>query len=156
MMKKVNPYVISVAASAVLCAVALFLPTEAGALWQRPCVNVYSLFAAAFLVMNTVGVMAVAKGKNAFAKPYTQERPIIEEKKSRATAVAMAFFEVPLLATIFFVDGGWKMVACSALYVGGALVTASLIGECSVGKMRKAFHEQEQRELAQQREKEAG
>lgn len=154
-MKKINPYVISVAASAVLCAVVLFLPTEAGVLWQRPCVNVYSLFAAAFLVMNTVGVMAVAKGKNAFAKPYTQERPAIEEKKSRVTGAVMAFFELPLLLTVFFVCGGWKMVACSVLYVGGALVTASLIGEYSVGKMRKAFHEQEQRELAQQREKEA-
>lgn len=154
-MKKASPYVISVVASAVLCAVALFLPTEVGALWQRPCVNVYSLFAAAFFVMNTVGVIAVAKGKNAFAKPYTQERPAIEEKKSRVTAVVMAFFEVPLLATVLFVDGGWKMVACSALYVGGALVTASLIGECSVGKMRKAFHEQEQRELAEQRRKES-
>ena len=153
-MKKVNPYAMSVVVSSVLCAVTLFLPTETGALWQRPCVNVYSLFAAAFFVMNTVGVIAVAKGKNAFAKPYTQERPAIEEKKSRATAVAMAFFEVPLLATVFFVDGGWKMMACSVLYVGGALVTASLIGECSVGKMRKAFHEQEQRELAQQRREE--
>lgn len=154
MMKKVNPYVISVAASAVLCAVALFLPMEAGALWQRPCVNVYSLFAAAFLVMNTVGVMAVAKGKNAFAKPYTQERPIIEEKKSRATAVAMAFFEVPLLATVFFVDGGWKMAVCSALYVGGGLILAALMGDCAVRGMRKAFREQEQRELAQQRKRE--
>ncbi len=154
MMKKVNPYLISVAVSAVLCAVALFLPMGDGALWQRPCVNVYSLFAAAFFVMNTVGMIAAAKGSNAFAKPYTQERPAIEEKKSRATAVAMAFFELPLLATIFFVDGGWKMVACSVLYVGGALVMASLIGECSVRKMRKAFAEQEQRELAQQRKKE--
>ena len=68
----------------------------------------------------------------------------------------MVFFEVPLLATVFFVDGGWKMVACSALYIGGALVLASLIGEFSVGKMRKAFHEQEQRELAEQIKKEEG
>ena len=155
-MKKVSPFVWTVAASVVLCAVALFLPTEAGALRQHPCVNIYSIFAAAFFAMNTIGLFVLARGVNVFAKPYTQERPAIEERKNRVTAVALAFFELPLLITVFFVEGGWKMVACSALYIGGALVLASLIGELSVYKMRKEFHEQEQCELAEQIKKEEG
>ena len=31
-------------------------------LWQHPCVNGYSLFAAAFFVMNTIGLCAMASG----------------------------------------------------------------------------------------------
>lgn len=153
-MKKWVAYLCTVAASAVLCVAVLFWPMEKGALWQRPCVNGYSLFAAAFFVMNTIGACVLAHGVNVFAKPYTTERLEIEEKKNRVTAVTMAFFEVPLLATIFFVDDGWKMVACSVLYVGGGLVLASLKGEFSVCKMRKAFREQEKRELAEQMKKE--
>ena len=106
--------------------------------------------------MNTVGVIVSTRGVDIFAKPYTKERPVIEQKKNHVTGVVMAFFEVPLLITIFFISSGWKMVACSALYIGGALVLASLIGEFSVYKMRKAFHEQEQCELAEQIKKEEG
>lgn len=155
-MKKTMAYIISVAASMALCVVVLFIPMETGVLWKNLCVNIYSLFAAVFLVMNTVGVIVSARGVDIFAKPYTKERPAIEQKKNHVTAVVMAFFEVPLLATVFFVDGGWKMVACSALYIGGALVLASLIGELSVYKMRKAFYEQEQCELLEQMKKEEG
>lgn len=155
-MKKTMPYIISVAVSMALCVVVLFTPMEAGVLWQCPCVNIYSLFAAVFLVMNTVGVIVSARGTNIFAKPYTKERPAIEQKKNYVTAIVMTFFETPLLLTVFFVEGGWKMVACSALYVGGALVLASLIGDFSVRHMRKAFHEQEHRELAEQIKKEEG
>lgn len=155
-MKKVKPYVYSVVASAALCAMFLFLPMKGESLRQHPCVNIYSIFAAVFLVMNTVGVIMSTRGVDIFAKPYTKERPVIEQKKNHVTGVVMAFFEVPLLATIFFVGGGWKMVACSALYVGGALVLASLIGELSVYKMRKAFYEQEQCELLEQMKKEEG
>ena len=82
-MKKGNPYLLSVAISAVLCAVALFLPMGSGALWQRPCVNVYSVFAAAFFVMNTVGLIAAAKAgmsRIAFVK-YDSEKCIEEIKK---------------------------------------------------------------------------
>ena len=153
-MKKSTSYFISVAVSLLLCAVALFVPTETGALWQQPCINVYSAFAALFFVMNTVGVIAAARGSCAFAKPYTQERPAIEEKKSHFTAASMAFFEVPLLLTVFFVGGGWKMVACTVLYVGGGLILASLMGDAAVRGMRKDFDEHEQRELAEQRQKE--
>ena len=155
-MKKTMAYIISVAVSMALCVVVLFIPMETRVLWQHPCVNIYSLFAAVFLVMNTVGVIVSARGADIFAKPYTKERPAIEQKKNHVTGVVMAFFEVPLLITIFFISSGWKMVACSALYIGGALVLASLIGEHSVYKMRKAFHEQEQCELAEQIKKEEG
>ena len=54
-MKKTKPYIISVAASMALCVVVLFTPMKGESLWQRPCVNGYSLFAAAFFVMNTIG-----------------------------------------------------------------------------------------------------
>lgn len=155
-MKKTMAYIISVAVSMALCVVVLFIPMETGVLWKNPCVNIYSLFAAVFLVMNTVGVIVSTRGVDIFAKPYTKERPIIEQKKNHVTGVVMAFFEVPLLATIFFVDGGWKMAACSALFVGGSLVLGGLIGETSVSKMRKEFKATEQRELAEQRKKEEG
>ncbi len=155
-MKKTMAYIISVAASMALCVAMLFIPMETGLLWQHPCVNIYSIFAAVFLVMNTAGVIVSARGADIFAKPYTKERPAIEQKKNHVTGVVMAFFEVPLLITIFFISSGWKMVACSALYIGGALVLASLIGELSVYKMRKEFHEQEQCELAEQIKKEEG
>ena len=155
-MKKTKPYIISVAASMALCVVVLFTPMKGESLWQRPCVNGYSLFAAAFFVMNTIGLVGISRGYTFGEKPYTKERPVIEKKKHYVTSVILAFFELPLLLTVFFVDGGWKMVACSALYIGGALVLASLIGEHSVYKMRKAFHEQEQRELAEQIKKEEG
>ena len=107
-MKKTMSYIISVVVSMALCAAVLFIPMETGVLWKHPCVNVYSLFAAVFLVMNTVGVIVSARGVDMFAKPYTKERPAIEQKKNHVTGVVMAFFEVPLLATIFYVDGGWK------------------------------------------------
>lgn len=155
-MKKTMAYIISVAASTALCVALLFIPMETGVLWQHPCVNIYSIFAAVFLVMNTAGVIVSARGADIFAKPYTKERPAIEQRKNHVTSVILAFFELPLLLTVFFVDGGWKMVACSALYIGGALVLASSTGELSVYKMRKAFHEQEQRELAEQIKKEEG
>lgn len=155
-MKKTMAYIISMAASLVLCVVVLFTPMKGESLWQYPCVNMYSIFAAVFLVMNTAGVIISARGADIFAKPYTKERPAIEQKKNHVTGVVMAFFEVPLLITVFFIGSGWKMVACSALYIGGALVLASLIGELSVYKMRKEFHEQEQCELAEQIKKEEG
>ena len=155
-MKKGLAYICSMVLSMALCVAMLFIPMETGLLWQHPCVNIYSIFAAVFLVMNTVGVIVSARGADIFAKPYTKERPAIEQKKNHVTGVILAFFELPLLLTVFFVDGGWKMVACSALYIGGALVLASLIGELSVYKMRKAFHEQEQCELAEQIKKEEG
>ena len=66
----------------------------------------------------------------------------------------MAFFELPLLLTVFFVCGGWKMAVCTLLYVGGGLILAALMGDCAVRGMRKAFHEQEQCELAEQLRKE--
>ncbi|MBR3778669.1 MAG: hypothetical protein IKL13_02960 [Clostridia bacterium] len=155
-MKKGLAYIYSMVLSLVLCVVVLFTPMKGESLWQHPCVNIYSLFAVVFFVMNTVSVIVSARGADIFAKPYTKERPAIEQKKNHVTGVVMAFFEVPLLATVFFVDGGWKMVACSALYIGGALVLASLIGEHSVYKIRKEFHEQEQCELAEQIKKEEG
>lgn len=156
-MKKVSPYICSVAVSLLLCAVALFVPTGEGALWQHPCVNGYSLFAVAFFVMNTIGLcVLVGGGVMIGTKPYTAERPVIEAKKRRVTATVLAFFEVPLLLTVFYVGGGWKMAVCSALFVGGSLVLGGLIGECSVNKMRKEFEATEQRELAEQRKKEEG
>lgn len=155
-MKKGLAYICSMVMSLVLCVVVLFTPMKGESLWQHPCVNIYSIFAAVFLVMNTAGVIVSARGADIFAKPYTKERPAIEQRKNHVTGVVMAFFELPLLITMFFIGSGWKMVACSALYIGGALVLASLIGELSVYKMRKAFHEQEQCELAEQIKKEEG
>ena len=155
-MKKVSPFVLAVAASAALCGVALTVPMGTGALWRHPCVNEYSWFATAFFVMNTVGVFALARGVNVFAKPYTKERPVIEQKKTRVTAVVLAFFELPLLTTVFFVEGGWKMVACSALLIGGSLIVGGLAGEVAVSKMRREIRDTEQRELAEQLKKEEG
>ena len=156
-MKKRLPYICSVAVSLLLCAVALFIPVGEGALWQHPCVNGYSLFAVAFFVMNTVGLcVLISGGEMIGTKPYTTERPVIEAKKRRVTAVVLAFFEVPLLLAVFYVDDGWKMAACSALFVGGSLVLGGLISEASVSKMRKEFKATEQRELAEQRKKEEG
>lgn len=156
-MKKTLPYLIAVAASLALCAVALLVPTEAGALWQQPCINAYSAFAALSFVMNTIGLCVLAgNGEIIWQKPYTAERTDIEAKKRRVTAAVLAFFEAPLLLTVFYVNGGWKMAACSALFVGGSLVLGGLIGEASVSKMRKEFKATEQRELAEQRKKEEG
>lgn len=156
-MKKRLSYICSAAVSLLLCAVALFVPMEEGALWQHPCVNGYSLFAVAFFVMNTIGLCVLAgNGEIVWQKPYTAERPVIEAKKRRVTATALAFFEAPLLLTVFYVDGGWKMAVCSALFVGGSLVLGALAGEIAVSKMRKEFKATEQRELAEQRKKEEG
>lgn len=156
-MKRTLPYIGSVAASLALCAVALFVPMGEGALWQHPCVNGYSLFAGAFFVMNTIGLCVLAGDGDVFwQKPYTAERPAIEAKKRRVTNLVLAFFEVPLLLTVFFVDGGWKMAVCTALFVGGSLVLGALVGEIAVSKMRKDIAAAEQRELAEQRKKEEG
>lgn len=156
-MKKTLPYIGSVAVSLVLCAAVLFLPMREGALWQNPSVNGYSLFAAAFFLMNTIGLCVLAGGGDVFwQKPYTAERPAIEAKKRRVTNLVLAFFEAPLLLTVFFVDGGWKMAACSGLFIGGSLILGALIGELAVSKMRKDFATAEQRELAEQRIKEEG
>lgn len=155
-MKKGLPYIYSLALSLVLCGVVLFVPMGEGALWQRPCVNGYSLFAAAFFVMNTIGLIGISRGYTFGEKPYTKERPVIEKKKHYVTSVILAFFELPLLLTVFFVDGGWKMAACTGLFVGGSLILGGIIGEVSANKMRKAFAQIEQRELAEQLKKEEG
>lgn len=155
-MKKVSPFVWVTAVSAALCAVVLFWPMGESALWQHPCVNGYSLFATAFFAMNTIGLFVLARGVNVFAKPYTTERPEIEKRKNRVTAVVLAFFELPLLATVFFVEGGWKMAACSGLFIGGSLILGALVGEMVVGKMRREFCTAEQRELTEQLKKEEG
>ena len=156
-MKKRLPYICSVAVSLLLCAVALCIPMGEGVLWHRPCVNGYSLFAGIFFVMNTIGLCVLAgNGEIIWQKPYTAERPAIETKKRYVTATVLAFLEAPLLLTVFYVSGGWKMAACSALFVGGSLVLSGLIGEASVSKMRKEFKATEQRELAEQRKKEEG
>ncbi len=155
-MKKRLPYVCSVAMSLVLCAVVLVVPVGESALWQRPCVNVYSLFGAIFLVMNTVGLWVIAAGSEVFGrKPYTKERPIIEERKRCVTPVVMAFFEAPLLLTVFFIDGGWKMAACTALYIG-AILLGTLAGELSADPLRRKLAETEKQELAEQLRKEEG
>lgn len=155
-MKKGLPYIYSLALSLVLCVIVLFLPMADGALWQSPCVNGYSLFAAAFFVTNTIGWIGIACGYTFGEKPYTKERPVIEEKKRYVTSVILAFFELPLLLSVFFIEGGWKMVACSGLFVGGSLMLGGLIGEVSANKLRKNFKEIEQRELAEQLKKEEG
>ena len=155
-MKRITAYLWAAWASLALCCVLLFLPFGASALWHRPCVNVYSLFALAFFVMNTIGLCVFARGSNVFAKPYTKERPVIEERKNHAIAVVLAFFEMPLLLTVFFIDSGWKMVVCSALFIGDSMILGSIIGEISVGKLRKEFKALEQRELAEQLQKEEG
>ena len=155
-MKKKLPYIYSLALSLVLCGIVLFAPMGEDALWQRPCVNGYSLFAAAFFVMNTIGLIGISRGYTFGEKPYTKERPVIEKKKHYVTSVILAFFELPLLLTVFFVDGGWKMAACTGLFVGGSLILGGIIGEVSANKMRKAFAQIEQRELAEQLKKEEG
>lgn len=155
-MRKAIAYICSIAVSLVLCGSVLFVPMGAEALWYRPCVNVYSVFAIAFFVMNTIGLCVFSRGSNVFSKPYTKERPVIEEKKNHVTAVVLAFFEAPLLTTVFFINGGWKMAACSALFVGGSMILGSIIGELSTGKLRKEFKALEQRELAEQLQKEEG
>ena len=154
--KRITAYLWAALASLALCCVVLFVPFGAEALWHRPCVNVYSVFALAFFVMNTIGLCVFARGTNVFAKPYTTERPVIEEKKNHAIAVVLAFLEVPMLMTAFFINGGWKMVVCSALFIGGSLILGALIGEISVSKMRASICEQEQRELSEQLQKEEG
>ncbi len=156
MMKKMLPYICSVALSLVLCAVWMFVPMDDGALWQHPCVNVYSLFAAAFFVMNTVGLIGISRGCTFGEKPYTRERPVIEKRKHYVTGVVLTFFELPLLLTVFFVDGGWKMAACTGLFVGGSLILGGIIGEVSADKLRKNLKEIEQQELAEQLKKEEG
>lgn len=154
-MKKTLPYLIAVLLSLGLCGVVLFIPMADVVLWQHPCLNAYSAFAAAFFVMNTIGLCALARGLDVVgSKPYTKERPIIEKRKSHVTSVVLAFFELPLLATVFFIDGGWKMVICSALFLGGSLILGSIIGEMSANKLRKEFTEIEQRELEEQLRKE--
>ena len=155
-MKKKLPYIYSLALSLALCGIVLFAPMGEGALWQRPCVNGYSLFAAAFFAMNTIGLIGISRGYTFGEKPYTKERPVIEKKKHYVTSVILAFFELPLLLTVFFVDGGWKMAACTGLFVGGSLILGGIIGEVSANKMRKAFAQIEQRELAEQLTKEEG
>lgn len=154
-MRKILGYVLSVAISLVLCGLMLFVPVGEGALWFRPCVNVYSVFGVAFFIMNSVGLCVIAYGSDVVKKSYTKERPIIEEKKRRITPVVMAFFEVPLLVSVFFVDGGWKMVVCTGLYLG-SLILGSLVGEMSANTLRKEFAEMEQKELAEQLRKEEG
>ena len=150
-------YVFSAVVSLAVSTVALFLPLEEGALWQHPCVNIYSVFAAVFFAMNTIGLYATVRGGDVIGKkPYTAERPAIEAQKRRGTGVVLAFLEVPLLLTVFFVGGGWKMVACSVLFVGGSLILGGLIGEWSASRLRKEYAATEQRELAEQLRKEEG
>ena len=155
-MKKTVAYMCAIAISLVMCGIVIFVPMGGQTVWQTPCVNLYSLFAAAFFVMNTIGLCIFARGVNIFAKPYTQERAVIEKKKNHVISVVLAFFEVPLLLTVFFIDSGWKMVVCSALFIGGSMILGSIIGEISVGKLRKEFKALEQRELAEQLQKEEG
>ena len=155
-MKKL-PYIISIALSLAMCAATLCLPIKGEMLWQNPCVNVYSAFATVFLAMNSIGMYLVVGKKEAiWKKPYTEERPSIEEKKRCATGVVLTFFEVPLLLSIFYIDGDWKMAACSALFVGGSLIVGGLAGEMAAGKLRKEYAEIEQKELAEQLKKENG
>ena len=96
--------------------------------------------------------------------PYTFHTPQnnslatrhIETMKQYATSVVLAFFEVPLLLTVFFIDGGWKMATSTGLFVGGSLIVGGLIGELSANKIRKEFKIMEQRELEEQLRKEEG
>lgn len=155
-MKKWIAYILAIAVSTALCGVILFFPIDGTILWQHPCVNGYSLFAAAFFVMNTIGMCAMAGNRVFWKKPYTEERPAIEAQKRYVTALVLAFFEIPLLATVFFVEGGWKMAVCSVLFVGGSLILAGLIGDISAEKLRKEYKRTEQRELADQLRKEEG
>lgn len=155
-MRKGLTYLYSVFLSLVLCSIVLFSPTADGSLWHHPCVNVYSLFSVAFFIMNTIGLVGLANGYTFGEKPYTKERPVIETLKQYATSVVLAFFEVPLLLTVFFIDGGWKMATSTGLFVGGSLIVGGLIGELSANKIRKEFKIMEQRELQEQLRKEEG
>ena len=154
-MRKSITYLCAVTVSLMLCAVLLFVPMNEGALWHRPCINAYSIFCAVFFVMNTIGLIGVAGGYIFGEKPYTKERPIIEKKKHYVAGVILAFFEVPLMLTVFFIDGGWKMVACSGLLLL-SWVLGALIADASANKLRKQFRDMEQKELAEQLRKEEG
>lgn len=154
-MKQSLSYVCAAAVSLLLCGVILLWPMGEGALWQRSCVNIYSAFAAAFFLMNTVGLWGAVSGRTLVGKkPYTEERPVIEAKKRHGTGAVLAFLEVPLLLTVFYVEGGLKMAACSALFVGGSLILAGLVGEWCASGLRRELREQEQRELEEQLKKE--
>lgn len=155
MTKKSAIYAIAVGASVLFCGIALFLPIGGAPLRYSPCVNIYSLFAGAFFLMNTIGLIGIACGHTFGEKPYTKERTAIEKQKHHVTSVVLAFFEVPLFLTIFFIDGGWKMVACTGLLLLSWIVGA-LIGDASVNKLRKQFRDMEQQELAEQLRKEEG
>lgn len=154
-MKKWMMYSVSIVLSLAVCGLILLFSIDGIPLWKRPCVNVYSLFAAAFFVMNTLGLCAMAGDRVFWKKPYTEERPAIEAQKRYVTAVVLAFFEVPLLLTVFFISDGWKMVACTGLLLLSWIVGA-LIGDAFVNKLRKQFREMEQQELAEQLRKEEG
>lgn len=97
--------------------------------------------------------IGVTRGYTFEEKPYTNEQPAIEKKKHDTVAVVLAFFEVPLLLTMFFIDGGWKMVACTSLLLLSWILGA-LIGDASANKLRKEFRDTEQRELTEQLRKE--
>lgn len=154
-MRKGMTYLCAVVASLVLCALVLFVPLTENALWYRPCVNVYSVFGAAFFVMNTIGCIGMVCGYTFGEKPYTKERLAIEKKKHDTAAVVLALFEVPLLLTVFFIDGGWKMVACTSLLLLSWILGA-LIGDASANKLRKQFQDMEKSELTEQLRKEEG
>lgn len=154
-MRKSITYLCAVAVSLVLCALVLFLPIGDALLWQQPCINVYSVFSAVFFVMNTIGCIGMARGYTFGEKPYTKERPAIEKKKHDTAGVALAFFEVPLMLTVFFIDGGWKIVACTSLLFL-SWVLGALISDASANKLRKEFRDTEQRELTEQLRKEEG
>lgn len=158
-MRKKIMFLFSLLLSLVLCGLVLFVPMgKRGMLWNSPCVNAYSLFCAIFLVINTIllcDIVFSKKGSIFGEKPYTQERPIIEEKKRQVTAVVMTFFEMPLLLTVFFINDGWKMAAGSGLCLAGLLL-GLLIGEMSANNLRRSFAETEQRELKEQLRKEEG
>ena len=154
-MRKWMIYLCSVVISLVLCGLVLFVPMYEGALWHRPCTNIYSIFCAVFFVMNTVALIGTAGGYTFGEKPYTKERPIIEKKKHYVASVVLAFFEVPLLLTVFFIDGGCKMVACSGLLLLSWILGA-VIGDASATKLRREIRDMEEQELAEQLRREEG
>ena len=154
-MRKGMTYLCAVVASLVLCALVLFVPLTGNALWYRPCVNVYSVFGAVFFVMNTIGLIGIVRGHTFGEKPYTKERPAVEKKKHYVASLVLIFFEAPLLLTVFFIEDGWKMAACSGLLLLSWILGA-LIGDASANKLRKQFHDMEQKELAEQLQKEEG
>ncbi len=154
-MRKSITYLCAVAMSLVLCVLVLLVPMNEGALWHHPCTNIYSIFCAFFFVMNTVALIGTTRGYTFGEKPYTKERPIIEKKKHYVAGVILAFFEAPLLLTVFFIDDGWKMAACTGLLLL-SWILGGLIGDSSANKLRKEFHNMEQKELAEQLQKEEG